>query len=419
MNRPGFLTIKDKTDTRGIFRITLIVFVVLSVLGAIPYYASGAVSSFADAVFESVSGFTTTGATAISNETALPSWLILFRSFTQWVGGALVLVFLASLLKSFDSDSSLNKDAGSAQLYRTGIRFYNIAMRLLTTYGAMTVVCFAALLAGGLKPLGAAVYAFSVVSTGGHGAGDLVNINLPNGVETVILVFMMLTCINYTIYYHIIRKHFDKIQKSTELFAYFFFLVVGSAVVVTSLCTSGTYGFRDAVHYGIFETVSHTTTTGINITDTGTWPSFTKIILALLTYTGGCTASLGSGLKVMRVVILGKLIARSFIYRIHPNAVVAIKMNGKPVSDTVQKSVISHFLAMAAFFIAGAFLISFEAPSLEATLHITSYLINNTGGGVLTEYSGFMKIIMCIVMLAGRLEFHALLIPFTKENSSR
>ena len=416
MDRSGFLTIKDKTDARGIFKITLIVFCMLSILGAIPYLTSGAVNNAADALFESVSGFTTTGATCISNDTMLPAWLLVFRSFTEWFGGALVLIFLASLLKSFDSDSSISNDGSTAQLYRSGIRFYNIAMRLLTTYGAMTVLCFLLLLASGLTPLGALIYALSVVSTGGRGAGEAFELTMSNGTETVILVFMIFTCINYTVYYHIIKKHFDRITKSTEFFAYLFFLVVGSIAVVVSLIANGTYSLQEAVHFGIFETVSHTTTTGIHIASLSNWPSFTRFLLTLLTYTGGCTASLGGGLKVMRIVILGKLIARSFIYRIHPNAVVAIKMNGKPVSDAVQKSVISHFLTMCAFFIGGAFLISFDAPSIEETLHITSYLVNNAGGGLIAGYSAFTKIVMCILMLAGRLEFYAILIPFTKES---
>ena len=411
-----FFRIKNRTDIRGIYRITLSIFVVLSLLGTIPYLASGVINNFADALFESVSGFTTTGATCISNEAFVPAWIIVYRSATQWIGGALVLVFLASVLKGFDSDSSMNTEGSSAQLYRSGIRFYNIAMRLLTTYAAMTAAALISLLLTKMDPLAALVYALSVVSTGGRGIGDWYNYALDNNVETVILVFMVLSCINYTIYYHIIKKHFDKIQKSTELFAYLFFLVAGSALIVANLSMSGTMEFREAVHSGIFETVSHATTTGIDIADISKWPAFSKILLSMLTYTGGCTASLGSGIKVLRIVIIGKVIARSFINRIHPNAVVAIKMNGKPVSDAVQKSIVSYFLVLATFFIAGAFVISFEAPSIEETLHITSYLINNTGGGLISGYSGIMKVAMCILMLAGRLEFYALLIPFTKNN---
>lgn len=416
MSKLNLFKIKGRTDIRGIYKTTLIVFVLLSLVGTIPYLASGVLGNFADALFESVSGFTTTGATCITREARIPAWIIVYRSLTQWIGGGLVLVFLAATLKSFDSDSSINTDGNAAPLYRTGIRFHNIVIRLLSTYGAMTASAFAALLATKTDPLISLVYALSIVSTGGRGIGDWYNFYLENNVQTVVLIFMVLSCINYTIYYHIIKKHFDRISKSTELFAYLMFLVVGSAIVVASLSANGSYEFRDAVHIGIFEAVSHATTTGINIADISEWPALAKLILSGMTFTGGSTASLGSGIKIIRVVILAKLIARSFIYRIHPNAVVAIKMNGKPVSDAVQKSVISYFLVLAAFFIAGAFLISFDAYTLEETLHITSYLINNAGGGIVSGYSSFTKIVMCILMLAGRLEFYALLIPFTKEN---
>lgn len=417
MLKTTHITIKDRTDIRGIYRTGLLLFAVLSLIGTVPYLLSGTVASFADALFESVSGLTTTGATCIRDEQSVPQWIIAYRAFTQWAGGALILVFLASLLKDIGSDSSISTNGTTSQLYSRDIRFYNMMLRLLVTYAVMTVLCFVLLAIAGLNMTDALTYTMSVVSTGGRVRGDMSGMSVTGGVRAVILIFMMLSCINYTVYYHIAKKHFSRIRNSSELSAYFFILAAGSILIIICLTSTGKYAFRDAVRYGLFETVSYSSTTGINAADVSAWPSPAKIILTLLTYTGGCSASVGSGLKVLRVVIMGKLIARSFISRIHPNSVTAIKMNGKPVSSDALKSVISHFLAMSAFFVAGVFLISFEAPSLGESLRITSFLINNTGGGLLSDYSGFMKCAMCILMLAGRLEFHALLIPFVKDKS--
>lgn len=411
----GIFKIKNRMDTRGILRVALLTFIVLSLLGSLAFLASGVTKSFATALFESVSGFTTTGATALTSEEKLPEALKIYRAFTQWIGGAGVLVFLASMLKSFDADSSFGKSGDSAQLYRSGIRFSRIALRLLVTYFAGTLLCFFSLLLCGLSTGTALLYSFSTVSTGGFTAGGSLSESLPGAGRTVILIFMMLSCVNFTIFYHAIKKHFSYIVNNSEFFAYIFILFGGCVIVSANLYFTRTFSLADAVHYGIFESVSFGTTTGFRITDISGWPSFSKMTLTMMSFIGGCSASVGSGIKVMRLLILAKLVSRTFISRIHPAAVHAVKMNAKPVSESVNYAVFEHFVTYAAFFLGSMFIISFEAPSLGDSMLAAANLLNNTGGSF-SEYSAAMKIFMCIIMLAGRLEFYALLLPFTKND---
>ncbi len=407
--------IENRMDTRGILRIALLTFIAISLLGSLPFLISGTTNSFASAFFESVSGFTTTGATALSSEDNLSEAIKIYRAFTQWIGGAGVLVFLASMLKSFDSDSSFGSSGNSAQLYRSGIRFNRIALRLLATYTAGTLLCFISLLICGLDIYSALLYSFSTVSTGGFTAGGNVAKSLPGASRTVILIFMILSCVNFTIYYHAIKKHCSHILNNSEFFAYIFILFGGCALVVSNLYFTKTLDLSDAVHYGIFEGVSFGTTTGFRITEISEWPAFSKMTLALMSFIGGCSASAGSGIKVMRLLILAKLVSRAFISRIHPAAVVSVKMNSKRVSENVNSSVLEDFVTYATFFFVGMFIISFEAPSLGDSMLSAANLINNVGGRF-SGYSAAMKIFMCLLMLAGRLEFYALLLPFTKND---
>jgi len=411
--------IENRLDTRGILRVSLIAFVLLCLLGTIPYLATGACSSFIHALFESVSGFTTTGATSIPNVNLMPTWVLCYRAFTQWIGGAAVLIFLSATLKSFDADSSIGNADASASLYRSGIRFSKIAARLLFTYFSMTLICFLALIAAGFKPAGAFIYALSTISTGGFGAGDYVNFNsLNNSMQTVILIFMILSCINFSVYYHIIKKHFKKILNSTELFTFLSVLIGGAILVIANLYLSGTLDLQKAVHFGTFEATSYMTTTGIHIIDISAWPSFSKMILHLLSFIGGCTASVGSGMKVLRFVLLIQLIPRAFISRIHPAAVKAIKVNGRRASGSAVTAAFAYFITLLLTYAVSLFLISFEAPDIETAMTLTTALINNTGGINCTDYSGIMKLIMCIIMLAGRLELYAVILPFSRNNGN-
>lgn len=412
MNFKKNLKTENRLSTKKVYLFLILGVVAACMLGAVPYLISGVSSNYIDALFESVSSFTTTGASTINDASSMPNWLKLYRAFCEWVGGAVSLIVLATALKSLSYDENgLGISSNSANLYRSGITFKTIIKRLLLTYVCLTVLCTAIIWVMGYKPGNALILAGSCVSTGGFPLIWL-DESVTNGALTVILVFMLLTCLNYTVYYHVIKKHFARLMNAAELFGFLTMLVAGAIVVVAGLFASGTYDFRQSVFYGIYETVSHASTTGMDIVSVYDWPALSRISLMLISMVGGCSASLASGLKIVRVIILFKVIARGFTTRIHPAATVSIKFDDKKVSGSVISAVFSYFVLYIAAYVVCMFAVSFEAGSLEETFVITHALINNLGGIYTGYFGGVLKILMCFIMLLGRLEFYICMIPF-------
>ena len=353
------------------------------------------------------------------NTAFLPDWLKIFRAFSQWAGGGATLVFLASLLTGMDSNDGSSQGHASSALYRTGIRFTSIAKRLLITYAAMTVLEIIVLLICGFNFTGSLCLSLSTVSTGGFlPAGSF-----PSGMgETVIVIFMVLTCINYTLYYHAIKKHFDKFDKNSELYALLWIIIGASVLVCGNLYISGTYGLRESIEYGIFHTVSSLTTTGFKLVDLSGWPSFAKSILTVISFIGGSSCSLGSGIKLMRLIVVLRILSKSFTTRIHPHAVVSTKLNGRSMPSAATSAIGNFFLTYFAFYLAGAFIISFEASDVISCFTVSAALLNNVGLTVESSLSyaavsPFMHIIMTVLMIAGRLELYAVIMPFTRKES--
>ena len=405
-------TKKNRIEKKAAYLVLLCVFLAICIVGAIPYYASGTVESFIDGVFESVSAFTTTNATIVPVFSSMPNWLRLYRAICEWIGGAFSLVVLSLALKSFSYDENgLEVSSQDAGLYRSGIRIMSIVKRLLLTYTILTVVCTLVLWILGNKPGDSLILAFGTISTGGFPFAGISS-KVSNATLTALLVFMVLTCISYTAYYHIIKKHFDKVFNSTELYGFLVMIGVGCIVVIAGLYLGGEYDFRQAVFNGVYHTISYATTNGTNLVATLNWPALSRIALRVVSLVGSCSVSAGSGIRVMRIIILVKLIARGFTTRIHPLAVSSIKFNGKKVSGSMISAVFSYFLLFVATYVLATFAFSFEATSLEEAFILTNSLITNLGGIYTGFYSVVTKIIMCIVMLLGRLEFYFCMIPF-------
>ena len=396
----------------------LAAFIVLSLISTVIYIAGGWITSPTAAFFESVSAFTTTGASVFQDTSALPDWLKVFRSFCQWAGGGLTLVFLASIVSNTDAASGglLRSDSASSALYRTGIRFTSIARRLLLTYLIMTVVQTILLFICGFTVLGSVCVSMSTISTGGFLPAGAI----PSGMaETVTVLFMIFTCINYTLYYHAIKKHFDRFDTNSELYALVFIIAGASILVCVSLFASGTYDLRGSVENGIFHTVSFLTTTGFNSVDFAAWPPFAKAVLTLVSFIGGSSCSLGSGVKLMRIIVVFRMISTSFTSRIHTRAVVTTKVNGRRLPSEAANAISIFFLTYFTFYLIGAFAISFESRDIVSCFTVSAALLNNVGVAVESSInyaavSPVMHILMSVLMLAGRLELYAVMIPFSR-----
>ena len=411
---------KKQLTARRLMGMVLAVFIVLSLISTAVYLIGGYIKSPTAAFFESVSAFSTTGASVFEDTAGLPDWLKVFRSFCQWIGGGVTLVFLASIVSNTDASSGglLRSDQASSALYRTGIRFTSIARRLLLTYLIMTVVQIIVLYICGFTVLGSICISLSTVSTGGFLPAGAI----PSGMgETVTVLFMIFTCVNYTLYYHAIKKHFDRFDTNSELYALVFIIAGASVLVFASLYFGGTYDLRGSVENGIFHTVSFMTTTGFRSADLSAWPPFAKAVLTSLSFIGGSSCSLGSGIKLMRIIVVFRVISASFTSRIHTRAVITTKINGRRLPSEASGAIGVFFLTYFTFYLAGAFVISFESQDIMSCFTVSAALLNNVGAAVESSISyaavsPVMHILMSVLMLAGRLELYSVLLPFSRSD---
>lgn len=395
---------------------------IMSAIGAIPFVLSGDIPSYTDAFFETVSGFTTTGASALTDVESLSRGALFWRSFTHWVGGMGVLVFIMALLPSF-SDRSIHimrAEMPGPIVGKIVPRARQTARILYVIYFVMTVAEVILLLLGGMSLFDSLVHAFGTAGTGGFGIKSDSISSYSSYLQWVITVFMFLFGVNFNIYYLMLLKKFKSVFKSGELWAY-----VGIAAVATvAICINilPTFNnFWDALRASAFQVSSIITTTGFSTVDFDVWPTFSKVILASLMFTGACAGSTGGGFKVTRLVILFKSIKQELKRMIHPRSVRAIKFEGKVVDQTTLNGVVIYLGIYMMCLVAVIIAISFEPFDFETSFSAALSCFNNIGPGFsavgpmasYAEYTGFSKIILSFAMLFGRLEIYPLLIALT------
>lgn len=395
---------------------------IMSAIGAIPFVLSGDIPSYIDAFFETVSGFTTTGASALTDVESLSRGALFWRSFTHWVGGMGVLVFVMALLPSF-SDRSIHimrAEMPGPIVGKIVPRARQTARILYVIYFVMTVAEVILLLLGDMPLFDSVVHAFGTAGTGGFGIKSDSIASYSPYLQWVITVFMFLFGVNFNIYYLMLLKKFKSVFKSGELWAY-----VGIAAVATvAICINilPTFNnFWDALRASAFQVSSIITTTGFSTVDFDVWPTFSKVILAALMFTGACAGSTGGGFKVTRLVILFKSIKQELKRMIHPRSVRAIKFEGKVVDQTTLNGVVIYLGIYMMCLVAVIIAISFEPFDFETSFSAALSCFNNIGPGFsavgpmasYAEYTGFSKIILSFAMLFGRLEIYPLLIALT------
>ncbi len=396
-----------------------------SLAGSFPYLISGVLLSFPDAFFESVSGFTTTGATVFSDVEALPRSILFWRAFCQWLGGMGILVFVISILPALriNGYNLLKAETTGLEVQKLDTRHHGSARKLYIIYISLTLLQILLLSLGKLSLFDASLLSFGSIASSGlnnYNKG-LLQFNSMY-VETVVGFFMILSCVNFSLYYYAIRKEFQKIWKNTELRAFLGIMAVSAVLVSLNLRMTETYDTVNSLRYGVFQTVSFMTTTGNTSADFSGWPDFSKTLLTILTFIGGSSASTGGAIKVIRIVILSKLIWRSFSMRIHPNAVVSIKLQGKALDTGTVNAIVAFFFTYLTVFLVGAFVISFDVDDMTAAYLSSAAMLCNTGTnigplGILGNYavfSGPAKLFMSLLMLTGRLEIYTVLLLGTK-----
>ena len=399
--------------------------IVLSLLGCLPFYFSGSIPHFIDALFEIVSGFTTTGSSILTDVEALPKGLMYWRSFSHWVGGMGVLVFLLAITpgdqgKGFTMHL-LRAESPGPDVGKLVPKMKSTAAILYVIYVVMTVLNIIFLLFGRMPLFEAVCTAFGTAGTGGFGIKNDSMASYSPYLQNVTTVFMFLFGVNFSCYYLMLLGNFKSVFKDEELRLYFGLAV--SCVVLITLDIRDLYGsLAETIRHAAFQVCTIMTTTGFATTDFDLWPAFSKGLLMLLMIVGACAGSTGGGLKCARALLLLKSLRRNIRQVLHPRKVQVVRVNGKVVSETVLDNANAYLAAYVVIIIVCYLVVSLDGFSIGTNLTAVLSCFNNIGPGLeavgptcnFSAFSDLSKITLSLAMLAGRLEIFPILVLFSR-----
>lgn len=399
--------------------ITSLSWIFLSLFGCLPFVLSGEIPSFTDALFETISGFTTTGASILSDVESLSYCSLFWRSFTHWIGGMGVLVFLLAIVP-MSGGSHINlmrAESPGPSVGKLVPKVKHTARILYGIYLALTILEFIFLMAGGMPVFDAITTSFGTAGTGGFGIKNDSLMSYSSYLQWVVTIFMILFGVNFNAYYFMLFRNFRKAFSMEEVRCYFLIIVSAIGIIFVDIL-SQCAGIFDALTKSAFQVGSIITTTGFSTVDFNLWPQTSKTILVLLMFIGACAGSTGGGIKVSRFVVLFKTIIKELNSYIHPKSIKKIKIDGKPVEHEVVRAINVYFITFMIVFSISVFLVSFEGKDLVTNFTAVIATINNIGPGLelvgpTQNFGGFSavtKYVLMFDMLAGRLELFPLLI---------
>ena len=402
--------------------VVALAWICMSLFGALPFVLSGDIPNYVDAFFETVSGFTTTGSSILTEIEPLSRGGLFWRSFTHWVGGMGVLVFVMAILPMNDGHGMhlMRAEVPGPTVGKLVSRMSDTAKILYGIYLTMTVVEIVLLLAGGMPLYDAAIHAFGTAGTGGFSCRNL-SVGAYDSVyfDVVIGVFMLLFGVNFNLYYFLLIRRFRDVLHSEELRAYL--LIVAASVLAIAVNISHLYqSFAASLRYAFFQVSSIITTTGYATADFNAWPAFSKAILVILMFVGACAGSTGGGMKVARIVILAKTSVCDMRKMLHPNAVATVRFEGKPIGEKNIRSVHLFLTVYLIVFTISCLLLSLEEMDLVTTFTAVAACMNNIGPGLevvgpvgnFAAFSPWAKVLLSFDMLVGRLEIFPMLLLF-------
>ncbi len=419
-----FQSKSDNIYAKDGFGIVALGWIIISAVGAVPFYISGSIPNYIDAFFETVSGFTTTGASILPDVEVLSKGMHFWRSFTHWLGGMGVLVLVMAVVRNVTNRSIhlMRAEMPGPIIGKLAPRAQDTAKILYLIYIALTAVEVIFLLAGGMSLYDSLIHTFGTAGTGGFSNRNLSLGYYNSYCRIVITVFMALFGINFNIFYLVLLRRFKAVLKSSELRVYLAIMLL--SVIIVTLNISSIYGsFAESLGHSSFQVSSVMTTTGYLTTDINTWPTLSKAILLLLMFVGSCAGSTAGGLKISRLILLFKQITKEIKHLLHPRSVSSISFEGKDVEEATLNSASAYFILYILCFFAMFLLVSWEPFGFESNFTATASCFNNVGpffGGMssFAAYSAFSKIIFSGAMLLGRLEIFPLIIIFSRSTWS-
>lgn len=413
------------------FAATGLSWIFMSAFGALPFFLSGQIPSYVDAFFEMVSGFTTTGASILTDVEALSRCNLFWRSFSHWLGGMGVLVFLLAVVPGARKNGGtgiylMRAESPGPSVDKLTPHLRQTAMILYGIYILLTALCIGCLLLGGMPVFDSFCIAFGTAGTGGFAIKNSSMGGYSCFLQTVVTVFMFLFGVNFSLYYMLLLRKFKAVFKNEELRLYFG--IAASSIVLIAINISCMYNtVYEAVHHAAFQVVSIMTTTGYGTVDFEQWPAFSKAILLSLMFIGASAGSTGGGLKVSRVLLLMKSIRRTIRKALHPRRVQPVYMDGRAVSEEVCDNVNAYLAIYCVILVLSFAIISVDGFSIGTNFSAVASCFNNIGPGFelvgatqnFSIYSDLSKIILSLDMLLGRLEIFPLLLLLSPDTWSR
>ena len=423
------LPARQQFFSREGFAAVGLIWIFTGVVGALPFWFSGWFPTFADCLFESASGFTTTGSTILTDIEALPKGILFWRAFTHWLGGMGVLVLATAIVPKLGIRSHyLTQAETPGPVFSKLVPKQSQTSKILyTMYFALTALEVVCLKLAGLPLYDALIHSFSTAGTGGFS-----NRNASVGaygsvaVEMIITVFMLLFSINFALYFLALTGKWRDALQSDEL--RFFLAIVGGATLLLTLANLGVYaGIWESLRYAVFQVASIISTTGFGTTDFVLWPQFSQMILILLMFCGACAGSTGGGMKCSRILLLLRSIRRE-VHRItHPRSVEVVKLDGKLVSESTLHSLLVFLGAYVMAIFAAALVISLDGQTFAVSFSAALTCVSNVGPGLevigpsgnFAFFSPLSKVVMSLCMIVGRLEIFPILVLFSPSSWRR
>ncbi|NMB27960.1 MAG: TrkH family potassium uptake protein [Tissierellia bacterium] len=425
----GFIMSKSFNYKNGIKAkegLAIVVFgwILISFFGSLPFVFSGSIPSWIDAFFETVSGFTTTGATIVDNVEVLPKGILFWRSFTHWVGGMGILVFTIAIIPTLG--------VGGFQIFKVESpgpapdrivpKVRDTAKVLYITYVIITITELILLLFGGMSLFDSALHTFGTVGTGGFGIKNAsIGAYDSTYIHLIIGIFMILSGVNFSLYYFLYKGKWREVARNGELRLYLGIIIVSVVLIALNINKTIYHNWGFSLRDSFFQVGSIITTTGYSTVDFDKWPTFSKAILFLLMFIGSSAGSTAGGIKVIRILVLLKLVKREFAKIFHPRAMIPIKIGDKIVPNETVAGISSFFALYMIIFILGTIVISLEGIDFESSASAVAATLGNIGPGLgfvgpSKTYSQFSypgKLLLSLFMLLGRLELFTIIVLFS------
>jgi len=416
---------KNEMRKREGYASVAICWLVMSMAGALPFYLSGSIPSYIDALFETVSGFTTTGSSIVRNIEIMPRGLLFWRSFTHWIGGMGVLVFTMALVPSIGGSSVflMRAESPGPTFGKLVPRLSDSSKILYIIYAGMTAVLIVLLIIAGMPVFDSFIYSFGTAGTGGFSMNAL-SVGYYNNpwIDWIITIGMFIFGVNFSLYYLLLIKgDWKSVIKNEELRFFSFYVLLGTLLVFLNVLPNFNYDMSEALRHSAFTVSALVSTTGFATTDFNLWPMFSKSVLLTLMFFGSCAGSTAGGVKSIRILVLFKSLFNEIRGTIHPNSVQTVKIDGKIVDSDTLRSILIFFFSYVVIIIFSVIIVSMDNFDFMSSFSAVIATISNIGPGFelvgpmgsFADFSNLSKIVLTACMILGRLEIIPVLAAFT------